>query len=111
MIIALCLAPIRVLYRAARIDTLIILLEVLISPFRPVRFKHFILADIITSIVNPLKDLGAVGCFYFKGLWLQSEVPTFDVCPGLQGYQYSVMFIPFWFRFAQSLRRYHDNRS
>lgn len=111
MVIALCLAPFRVLYRGARIDAAIVFFEVLISPFRPVRFKHFLLADILTSIVYPLKDLGAVSCFYLRGLWLKSEVPSEDTCPGLRGYQYSVMFIPFWFRFAQSLRRYHDNRA
>ncbi len=86
------------------------MLEVFISPLRFVRFKHFLVADIITSFVNPLKDLGSSFCFFLRGYWLDSETPSFEMCPGLLNYQFTVMFIPFWFRLAQSLRRYKDTK-
>ena len=77
-----------------------IIFEVMISPFSNVSFKHFLVADIFTSFVNPLKDLGTTSCFLFRGFWLDSSMPSIDRCNGLREYQYSVMFIPFWFRFA-----------
>ena len=112
LMVALCLIPWHCFYLTARMEMLKTLLEVFMSPFTVVTFKHFIVADILTSFVNPLKDLGATGCFFLNGLWRHSSLPSaLDThsCPGLKTYDYVVMFIPFWIRFAQSLRRYRDN--
>ena len=90
-----------------------VLIEVFLSPFTVVTFKHFIIADILTSFINPLKDLGSTGCFFINGLWKDSSVPAAEDeqrCPGLMTYEYVIMFIPFWIRFAQSIRRYRDNK-
>jgi hypothetical protein len=110
LILALFLLPCHIFYRTARVKMLKIVFEVMISPFSNVSFKHFLVADIFTSFVNPLKDLGTTSCFLFRGLWLDSTMPNNDRCTGLREYQYSVMFIPFWFRFAQSIKRYRVNK-
>lgn len=57
-------------------ELLRVLCNIVIAPFGKVRFKHFFLADIITSFVSPLRDLGYVGCFFVSGGWLESEAPT-----------------------------------
>ena len=107
----ICIFPLDFFYRFARWEVLKVLLNILISPFGVVRFKHFFLADILTSFTVPLKDLGFIFCFYTKGLWLDSSYPFNDdqTCPGLDNYCHIIVFIPFWFRFAQCLRRYYDN--
>lgn len=82
----LCIIPWHCFYKTARLEMLTIFWEVIASPFYVVRFKHFILADIITSFVNPLKDLGHVSCFFLTGLWLNSEKPEIEnpgQCSGL----------------------------
>ncbi len=71
----LCFAPFHCFYMRARKELLIVLWNILISPFGIVRFKHFFLADIITSFVNPLKDIGFISCFFFSEKWLESELP------------------------------------
>lgn len=104
----LCLAPVHCFYMRARKELLIVLWNILISPFGIVRFKHFFLADIITSFVNPLKDIGFMSCFYISGGFLKSDLPTNAKCEGLLSYTLIIAFLPYWFRFAQCLRRYHD---
>ncbi len=84
--ILFCFMPFHVFYLRARKELLIVLWNILISPFGIVRFKHFFLADIITSFVNPLKDLGNISCFFFRGFWIDSDFPDKKVCPNLVNY-------------------------
>ena len=107
--IILCAMPFHLFYSTARKEFVITLWEVVKAPFGIVRFKEFLVADIITSFVNPMKDIGYVVCFFTQGFWKTSEVPEMGTCPGLKVYAYAIMIIPFWFRFAQSLRRYKEN--
>lgn len=74
------------------------------------RFKHFFLADILTSFVNPFKDLGFMGCYYFRGLWKDSTLPNAGLCPSVTDYGLAVAFLPYWFRLAQCFRRYHETK-
>jgi len=76
IMVAMCLIPFHAFYLTARLEMLKVLIEVFMSPFTVVTFKHFIVSDILTSFVNPLKDLGATGCFFFNGLWRDSIVPA-----------------------------------
>ena len=66
----LCLLPFHVFYLRSRLELLKVLLQIVISPFGVVKFKHFFLADIITSMVYPLRDLGAIVAFFATGVWL-----------------------------------------
>ena len=75
IIVAMCLIPFHAFYLSARVEMLKVLIEVCLSPFTVVTFKHFIVADILTSFVNPLKDLGASGCYFINGLWKDSTAP------------------------------------
>jgi hypothetical protein len=70
LVVFLCIIPWHCFYKTARLEMLSIFWQVIASPFYVVRFKQFLLADIITSFVNPLKDLGHVVCFFTTGLWL-----------------------------------------
>eukprot|EP00347_Sterkiella_histriomuscorum_P002512 403367865 len=108
--ILLCFQPFHFFYQRARLDLLIVLVHIFISPFGIVRFKHFFLADILTSFVNPFKDLGYMGCFYFNGLWKNSDLPGADLCPNVENYTLIIAFLPYWFRLAQCMRRYHDTK-
>lgn len=98
--ILMCFQPFHYLYKRARVELITVLWHIAISPFGIVRFKHFFLADILTSFVNPFKDLGYMGCFYFRGLWFNSDLPTPDVCPHVVDYTLVIAFLPYWFRFA-----------
>jgi len=98
--VVICFQPFHCFYQRSRFELLIVLINIFISPFGVVRFKHFFLADILTSFVNPFKDLGSIGCFYFKGLWVDSDFPSAAECPQLQDYTLTIAFIPYWFRFA-----------
>jgi hypothetical protein len=64
-IVLLCVQPFKVFYKKGRISLLSTLWNILISPFGQVKFKHFFLADVLTSMAQPLRDLGYMGCFFF----------------------------------------------
>ena len=50
-------------YRRARFQVVVSIWEILISPFGRVRFRDFFMADVITSMAEPLKDI-ANSVFY-----------------------------------------------
>jgi hypothetical protein len=106
----LCFQPFHYFYKTARLELLNVLFQIVISPLGIVRFKHFFMADILTSFVNPFKDLGYIGCYYFSSLWLDSDIPNNAECPSLLNYTLVIAFLPYWFRFAQCLRRYRDTK-
>lgn len=100
LFLVICFLPFHILYLKARKNLLEVLWNIFISPFGIVKFKHFFLADIITSFVNPLKDLGATGCYFSRGLWIDSVMPSSSLCPYLDNYKLAIAFVPYWFRFA-----------
>jgi len=51
---SLCLMPVHCFYFRGRVELAKTLWHILISPFGKVRFRHFFLADIITSMTGPL---------------------------------------------------------
>jgi hypothetical protein len=106
--IIFCIQPFKFFYRRARLSLVITLWQIVISPFGQVKFRHFFLADILTSMTQPLRDLGYISCFFFQGSWLDQSDPSVEQCPLLEDYILSVAFLPFWFRLAQCFRRYYD---
>jgi hypothetical protein len=83
-----------------------------ISPFGTVRFRDFFFADVITSMGQSLKDIGAIMVFFGCNVngkdddkdsecmtksWIAANFkPNFlIVCS----------FIPFWFRFWQCINK------
>jgi hypothetical protein len=84
----------------ARKELLVVLWHIVISPFGLVKFKHFFLADILTSFVVPLKDVGTMACFFASSVWLTSKTADPKSFPGLTYYFMIIPMLPFWFRFA-----------
>ena len=108
--LSLCCAPFHCFYKRARKELLVVLWHIVISPFGLVKFKHFFLADILTSFVVPLKDVGNMVCFFASSVWLDSMSPDTKAFPGLVYYLMIVPLLPFWFRFAQCLVRYRETK-
>lgn len=106
----MCVQPFHCIFLKGRVALAQTIWNIVISPFGMVRFRHFFFADIITSFIIPLKDLGYVGCFFTQGGWLESTQPKLDQCPQLENYLLGIAFLPYWFRLAQCFRRYHDTK-
>jgi hypothetical protein len=82
--------------------------NIFMSPFGLVRFRHFFLTDVLTSITGTLKNF-AVIAVYFGGMeqsfrtghkMREEEVKQAAVAMVLIG------FIPSWLRFGQCLHKY-----
>lgn len=62
--LAMCLIPVHCFYLRGRIQLAKTLWHILISPFGKVRFRHFFLADVITSMTGPIQHLMIITCYY-----------------------------------------------
>jgi len=71
--IIMCMLPFHVFYLRSRLEVLKTLGHILISPFGPVKFKDFFLADIITSMVPTLRDFIMLTFFFASGQWYHLE--------------------------------------
>lgn len=65
LFVLLCFNPFHCCYQRGRKAAGNSLIQILLSPFGLVRFRHFFLADVLTSIITPLCMLGTIECFYF----------------------------------------------
>ena len=110
----LCMLPFHFFYLRSRIALLKALLQIIISPFGVVKFKHFFLADIMTSFIYPLRDIGNIVALFVTGTWLDLSSSADNMnysylnkpSSELSNYTLVIMFIPYWFRFAQSVKKY-----
>eukprot|EP00698_Gefionella_okellyi_P025524 TRINITY_DN9388_c0_g1_i1.p1 TRINITY_DN9388_c0_g1~~TRINITY_DN9388_c0_g1_i1.p1 ORF type:complete len:635 (-),score=124.84 TRINITY_DN9388_c0_g1_i1:794-2497(-) len=105
--------PFNIFQRSARGTLLNSLFHVMISPFGRVRFREFLLGDVLTSMYKPLIDIGYSICFFSSGEWLLLQPPVNSVCDS--GWVHQVIppvmsLLPYWWRFAQCIRRYYDTR-
>ena len=106
----ICLLPLHVGYLQARIQVAKTLFNILISPFGKVRFRHFFLADVLTSMVSSLQNTAVIMC-YFKTGDFETSTKVSDLlgaCPVLYDYKILMGFIPYWFRFAQCLNKWYN---
>ena len=99
--------PFDILYRSARWELLKTLWNILISPFGQVKFRHFFMADILTSITIPVADICTSVCFFFDGHFLDN---TESDCFWLPTSIKIVVVLPYWFRFAQCLNKFYNTR-
>jgi len=83
------------------------LLNIMIAPFGRVQFRDFFLADILTSLVDPLADVAYAVCFTVTGQFLHSDYT--GNCATIRTYYLAIIIwvIPIWFRFAQCLKKYY----
>lgn len=63
----MCCVPIHVFYMRTRIELFKTLMHIVVSPFGPVKFKDFFLADILTSLTNTIKDMVATIFLFTSG--------------------------------------------
>ena len=88
---------------------MLILKDIIISPFSVVNFKRFFLADILTSSKLMLTDMIGTYCFFsqreFQSITPASTCSQTDILP------YYIMVLPLWFRFWQCMKRYKDDRT
>ena len=62
--VAICIMPIHCFYFRGRVQIAKTLYNIIIAPFGKVRFRHFFLADVITSMTGPLQHLMIIACYY-----------------------------------------------
>jgi len=108
----ICLMPFHIFYLKARIQVAKTLGQIFISPFGKVRFRHFFLADVLTSIISPLQNLMIMGCFYIgkQQDWKTSTKVNFDSeCDAWSGAYVALGFIPYWWRCMQCWRKFYDS--
>ena len=67
LFLGLCLMPIHCFYLRGRIQLAKTLWNVLISPVGKVRFRHFFLADVITSMTASLENTATITCYFATG--------------------------------------------
>jgi len=66
-VIVIMFNPLRVLYHIVRREICVVLGHIIIAPFGLVKFRHFFLADVITSAKLMFNDTDAMVCFYTSG--------------------------------------------
>ena len=96
--------PLDLFYFPLRKGIAITLFHILISPFGRVEFRHFFVADVITSLAKPLGDIYLSTCYVLTDAWKENTMPSCE---------YSNLFLciltglPYVFRFLQCLNRYY----
>lgn len=107
----LCFNPWPIMMKDERIQLIKTLEQILIAPIGQVKFRHFFLADIITSITSILQQFGNIYLFFTsdKQGWLTGKAESVSQTNWFGVYVVVQMigFIPAWFRFAQCCRRYY----
>jgi hypothetical protein len=88
--------PFKVLYGVQRFEIVNVLGHIIISPFGLVKFRHFFLADVITSAKLMLNDSTAMVCFYTSG---EFNSPKPINCTWQFNLNYFWNIVPSWWRF------------
>jgi membrane protein DedA with SNARE-associated domain len=94
--------PYDTLFKTARIQLLKTIEQVMIAPLGKVRFRHFFLADIMTSIASILSEISLMYCILTSDQQQCEYTTVFKVVVGI---------LPFWIRFWQCIRRFKDNNT
>ena len=77
LITFMCLNPFKWLFfRTDVVQLRWTFFDILIAPFGGVSFRHFFVANILTSMRQVLRDIGYVACYFTYGQWLDSTEPT-----------------------------------
>ncbi len=106
VVFVLCIMfnPVRVLYRLQRKEIVVVLGHIIIAPFGLVKFRHFFLADVITSAKLMFNDADAMVCFYSSGEFHSIRPVT---CTWQYNLNYFWNIVPSWWRFWQCIHRYN----
>lgn len=100
------------MFQQARVRLAKTLGHIFISPFGPVRFRDFFLADVLTSTITPIQMSMIVYCYfiaknqYGERDWKQGDTVNWDTQCTVPHKIYTTLgFIPYWWRFAQCLNK------
>lgn len=113
LLLILWVNPFRCCYRSIRFELLRTLAHIVIAPFGKVEFRHFFMADILTSLVKPLVDIRYCFCYFIlTSCWLRdADNGCFSSeNRSLQITDLIITMLPYWFRFAQCLNKFHYTR-
>ena len=83
--------------------------NIAMTPFVRVEFQHFFVGDILTSLVCSLQDAAYAFCIFGSSDFYREQPSLCASSDVLRHVGYALAFLPFYFRFAQSLRRYRDD--
>ena len=72
--LTICCLPFHVCYLRGRVQVAKTLFNIFISPFGKVRFRHFFLADVITSMTASLENTATITCYFATGDFETSTV-------------------------------------
>jgi hypothetical protein len=61
----------------------------------------------LTSMTKFFQDASFTSCFFYTKRWLTSEVP---ICESTNMINNTIVFIPYYFRFMQCLKRFYENK-
>lgn len=82
--------------------------HIFISPFGKVDFRHFFLADVLTSLAKPLSDIARSSCYLASDSWLLSTPPH---CPHETFWFCVITMLPLYWRAAQCVVKYRATRN
>jgi len=99
--------PLDLFYLPLRKAVAMTLFHILISPFGRVEFRHFFVADVVTSLAKPLGDLYLSTCYVLTDAWKHNTMPD---CSHQQLFLFILTGLPYWFRLLQCLNRYYYTR-
>ncbi|MCO5596524.1 hypothetical protein L7F22_050589 [Adiantum nelumboides] len=108
----LLVCPLNICYRSTRFFFLTCLWHIFLAPFYKVVMVDFFLADQLTSQVYMFRNIEYVLCYSIFGHF---KVESIDRCTGdnldFLIIAYVVSMVPYWWRLAQCIRRWIDERN
>ena len=108
--LALLFNPFNFMYRSMWGGIFTIIAQNMLAPFHEVRFRHFFLADYLTSLVKPIIDCAIILCYLQDPQNLQGEGGYKVVCSAQMPTALAISYIPFHMRFFQCWWKYFETR-
>ncbi|XP_067635196.1 solute carrier family 53 member 1-like [Eurosta solidaginis] len=110
IMITFLINPLRIFHYQSRMWLLRHLGRIACAPFFTVVFADFWLADQFNSLMALFVDYTHIICYYTTSFdWYHAKEG--NTCDRNQRYFAIMRVLPAWFRFAQCLRRYQDDRT
>lgn len=100
--------PYPILYPNTRYYILKALKRILFAPVYEVKFIDFFLADQLCSLVRVLDDISYSICFFISGSFVRKDATCESFTKDYA--RYFVAFLPYYWRFVQCFRRYHNSK-
>lgn len=86
-----------------RYEVLRTFFHVILAPCGKFQFRHYFMADILTSIVKPITDIRYSFCYFITTTsWLRDTDEECSASDNTVGYVLNIVLtiLPYWFRIA-----------